>query len=178
MVWCVSAAHCRSLCLFRHGRVSSFSSQCKSRVIQVEANELVVKRSSERLCVWSRGRFAGIDPRYGSPHFSPEAPRCRQTAVGIRDAIALLNQNICDRAGKRYGGYCRRVRGVHNEMGWEEMVSSTRAKESRDRAAAPPGDIPFRLLQNARTDNGIPYVESTTIHPCHTFATPGQTSFA
>lgn len=35
------------------------------------------------------------DLRYGSPRFFPEAPKCRRTTVGIRDAIVLFNVNLC-----------------------------------------------------------------------------------
>lgn len=167
---------CRSLCLFRHSRVPSFGPRCKSRVIRVvEANESVVKRLSERLCAWSRGRFAGIDPCYGSPRFSPEAPRCRQTIVGIRNAIALLNQDLWSRREElqgiveRFAAFTMRDgMGRDGEFNARERIAPIEL----------PGDIPFRLLQNARTDNGIPYMESTTIHLCHTFVTLGLTSFA
>lgn len=120
------------------------SIRCKSRVIRVEANESLAKRSSERLCGRSRGRFAGIDPRYGSPRFSPEAPRCRQTAVGIRDAIALFNQDLRSLGEEVLSKDLRGMRGTDGKR----PVSSTRAKESRYRAVAGRGYIPFRLLQN------------------------------
>lgn len=115
---------------------------CKSRVIRVEANESLVKRSSERLCGWSRGRFASIDPRYGSPRFSPEAPRCRQTAVGIRDAIALFNQELRSR-GRRY---CQRIRAAGKRR-WVQRAQKNRAI-GPPRRRAERGYIPFRLLQN------------------------------
>lgn len=117
---------------------------------------------------WSRGRFAGIDPRYGSPRFSPEAPRCRQTAVGIRNAIALFTQDLRSRG--RDTGYCQRI-SRHSQRGTDGKKRRVQ-RAQKNRAIGPPrrGDIPFRLLQNIRTDNGIPYVAFTTIHLCHTSA--------